>query len=83
MSGAPVKKLPASPSVSSPSVPVADRGSEKVNIGFSDLGAASGIRSGIHALESAPRRDAKRYGSSGDSVLNGEGISFSVAIGVC
>jgi hypothetical protein len=32
MSGAPFKKLPASPSVSSPSVPVADRGGEEVNI---------------------------------------------------
>ena len=42
MSGAPVKKLPASPSVSSPSVPVADRGGEEVNIGFSDFGAGSG-----------------------------------------
>ena len=37
MSGAPVKKLPASPGVSSPSVPVADRGGEEVNVGFSDL----------------------------------------------
>jgi hypothetical protein len=37
MRGAPVKKLPASPSVSSPSVPVADHGSEKVNVGFSDF----------------------------------------------
>src|ERR1700730_9380977 len=39
MSGAPVKKLPASSRVSSPSVPVADRGSEKVNVGFSNFGA--------------------------------------------
>jgi hypothetical protein len=37
MSGAPVKKLPASPSVSSPSVPVADCGGEEVNVGFGDL----------------------------------------------
>ena len=42
MSGAPVKKLPASPSVSSPSVPVADRGGEGVNVGFSNFGAGSG-----------------------------------------
>src|ERR1700736_5282580 len=41
MSGAPFKKLPASPSVSSPSVPVTDRGGEKVNVGFSDFGAGS------------------------------------------
>ena len=34
---APFKKLPASPGVSSASVPVADRGGEEVNIGFSDL----------------------------------------------
>src|SRR6266478_9328372 len=38
MSGGPVKKLPTSARVSSPSVPVADRGGEKVNVGFSDLG---------------------------------------------
>src|ERR1700724_2577308 len=42
MSGAPLKKLPASPCVSSPSVPVADRGGEEVNVGFSDFGAGSG-----------------------------------------
>jgi hypothetical protein len=42
MSRAPVKKLPARPGVSSPSVPVADRGGEKVNVGFSDFGAGSG-----------------------------------------
>src|SRR4029077_5847261 len=41
MSGAPVKKLPARPSVSSPSVPVADRGGEEVNVGFSDFRAGS------------------------------------------
>jgi hypothetical protein len=39
MSGAPVKKLPASPRVGSTSVPVTDRGSEEVNVGFSDFGA--------------------------------------------
>src|ERR1700738_121601 len=42
MSGAPVKKLPASASVSSPSVPVADRGGEEVDVGFSDFWAGSG-----------------------------------------
>jgi hypothetical protein len=42
MSGAPFKKLPASPSVSGSSVPVADRGGEEVNVGFSDFGAGSG-----------------------------------------
>ena len=42
MSGTPFKKLPASPSVSSPSIPVADRGGEEVNVGFSDFGAGSG-----------------------------------------
>ncbi len=41
MSGAPVKKLPASPGVSSPSVPVPDRGGEEVNVGFGDFGAGS------------------------------------------
>src|SRR5271165_1722653 len=41
MSGAPIKKLPASPRVSSPSVPVADRGGKKVNVGFSNFGAGS------------------------------------------
>ena len=41
MSDAPVKKLPARPRVSSPSVPVADRGSEEINVGFRDFGAGS------------------------------------------
>src|ERR1700736_1939644 len=39
MSGAPIKKLPASPRVSHPSIPVADRGGEEVNVGFGDFGA--------------------------------------------
>ena len=42
MSGAPVKKLPASPGVSSPSIPVTDRRSEEVNVGFSDFRTGSG-----------------------------------------
>jgi hypothetical protein len=42
MSGAPIKKLPASPRVSSPGVPVPDRGGEKVNVGFRNFGAGSG-----------------------------------------
>src|SRR5258708_638440 len=42
VSGAPIKKLPASPSVGLPCVSVADRGGEKVNVGFSDFGAGSG-----------------------------------------
>jgi hypothetical protein len=42
MSSAPIKKLPASPGVSSPSVPVADRGGEEVNVGFGDFGAGRG-----------------------------------------
>jgi hypothetical protein len=37
MSGAPIEKLPASPRVSSPSVPVPDRSSEEVNVGSSDF----------------------------------------------
>jgi hypothetical protein len=41
MSGAPIKKLPASPRVSQPSIPVADRGGEEVNVGFGDFGAGS------------------------------------------
>ncbi len=41
MSSAPIKKLPASPGVSSPSVPVADRGGEEANVGFIDVGAGS------------------------------------------
>ena len=41
MSGAPIKKLPASPRVSQPSVPVTDRGGKEVNVGFSDFGAGS------------------------------------------
>src|SRR5258705_5879263 len=39
MSGAPIKKLPASPRVSQPSIPVADRGGEEVNVSFGDFGA--------------------------------------------
>jgi hypothetical protein len=39
MSGAPIKKLPASTRVSQPSIPVADRGGEEVNVGFGDFGA--------------------------------------------
>jgi len=41
MSGAPIKKLPASPRVSSPSVPVPDRAGEKINVGFGDFGSGS------------------------------------------
>jgi hypothetical protein len=37
MSSAPIKKLPASPSVGLPGVPVPDRGREKINVGFSDF----------------------------------------------
>jgi hypothetical protein len=37
VSNAPIKELPASPGVSSPSVPVADRSREKVYVGFSDF----------------------------------------------
>ena len=39
VSSAPIKKLPACPRVSQPSIPVADRGGEEVNVGFSDFGA--------------------------------------------
>src|SRR5467141_980320 len=39
MSGAPVKKLPACPSVGLSSVPVPDRSREKVYVGFSDFGS--------------------------------------------
>jgi len=41
MSGAPIKKLPASPSVRLPGVSVADRGGEKINVRFSNFGAGS------------------------------------------
>jgi hypothetical protein len=43
MSDAPIKKLPTSPRVSSPSVPVPNRGGEKVDAGLSDLEAGSGV----------------------------------------
>ena len=46
MSGAPLKKLPASSSVSSSSVPVANRGGEEVDVGFSDFG--TGGRDKLH-----------------------------------
>jgi hypothetical protein len=51
MSGAPVKKLPASARVGLPGVSVANRDGESVNIGFSNFGPAAAISSGIHALE--------------------------------
>jgi hypothetical protein len=38
MSDGPVKKLPASPSVSLSGIPVANRSSEKVNVAFSNFG---------------------------------------------
>jgi hypothetical protein len=41
MSGTPLKKLPASPRVGSPGVPVPDRGGEEVNVGFGDFGTGS------------------------------------------
>jgi hypothetical protein len=41
MSRTPVKKLPTSPCVGLPRIPVADRGGEKVDVGFSDFGAGS------------------------------------------
>jgi len=39
VSSAPIKKLPASPRVSQPGIPVADRGGEEVNVCFGDFGA--------------------------------------------
>jgi hypothetical protein len=39
MSGAPVKKLPASPRIGLSRVAVPDRGGEEVNVGFSDFEA--------------------------------------------
>jgi hypothetical protein len=66
MSGAPIKKLPASPSVGSPSVPVADRGSEKVNVGFSDFGT-----SGSNQL-----RDPRLRRSAGNDRKFGLGNEF-------
>ena len=41
MSGAPVKKLPARAGVSLSRIPVPDRGSEKINVRFSDSGSAA------------------------------------------
>jgi hypothetical protein len=54
VSSAPIKKLPASPRVSQPSIPVADRGGEEVNVGFGDLGAG---RSNQLKTRLALRRD--------------------------
>ena len=42
MSGAPVKKLPASPGVGLPGVAVTDRGGEKIDVGFGNFGAGGG-----------------------------------------
>jgi hypothetical protein len=41
-----IKKLPTSASVGLSSVPVTDRGSEEVNVSFSDFGAGVGLVSG-------------------------------------
>jgi hypothetical protein len=41
MSGAPIKKLPASPSVGLPGAPVPDCGSEKINVSFGYFGAGT------------------------------------------
>jgi hypothetical protein len=69
MSGAPVKKLPASPSVSSPGVPVTDRGSKKVDVGFSDFGT-----SGSNQLW-----DPRLRRSTGDDRKFGHGNEFHMS----
>ena len=53
MSGAPAKKLPASPGIGLPGISVADRGGEKVNVGFSDFGAGSSDQLRVDAWTSA------------------------------
>jgi hypothetical protein len=51
VSRTPIKKLPASASVGLTRIPVTDRRSEKVDVGFSDFGPARAINSGIQAFE--------------------------------
>jgi hypothetical protein len=41
VSSAPVKNLPARPSVGLPGIPITNCGGEKVNVSFSDFGAGS------------------------------------------
>ena len=59
MSSTPVKKLPASPGVSSPSVPVADRGGEEVNVGFGDFKAGRSNQLRNPRLGRVPGNDRK------------------------
>src|ERR1700686_3944447 len=70
MTGAPVKKLPTSPRVSSPSVPVADRGGEEINVGFSDFGAGS----------SNQLRDPRLGRSAGNDRKFSLGNEFHIAV---
>src|SRR5260370_5555583 len=69
MSTTPVKKLPASPRVSNPGVPVTDRGCEKVNVGFSDFGASSGNQ----------LRDPRLGRSTGDDCKFSHGNEFHMS----
>jgi hypothetical protein len=71
MSGAPFKKLPASPSVSCSSVPVADRGGEEINVGFSDFGAGSGnqLRDPRARRKDGDRAEARRLVIDGIEIM--------------
>src|SRR5271166_4317646 len=76
MSGAPFKELPASPSVSNPSVPIADRGGEEVNVGFSDFGAGSGNQLRDPRLGRVAGNDRK-FGHGNDVTFHDKCVRFS------
>ena len=76
MSGAPFKKLPASQSVSSPSVPVADRGGEEVNVDFCDFGAGSGNQ-GRYVLQCGrKKRLIRERTGAGREAAKKRGVQF-------
>ncbi len=80
MSGAPVKKLPARPRVSSPSVPVANRGGEKVNVGFSDFGTGDSNQLRDPRLRRSAGNDRKF--SLGMSLCELFGVTFCALFGI-
>ena len=57
-----VKKLPASPRVGSPSVPVTECGGQKVNVGFSDFGSGGSNQLRDPRLRSASNEHLRATG---------------------
>ena len=76
MSGAPAKKLPASPRVSLSGISVANRSSEKVNVAFSNFGAGSG--DGVAKFKRMNSCIPACFNSLGFRLLFERGIQVSV-----